>query len=684
MKANEKHLVRFLESPDVNFVIPVYQRNYNWKKEQCEQLFNDLVSVAKNDLTNHFFGTVVCIYNINGHNREYLIIDGQQRTTTISLLLLAIYNVLKEGNLDAKLNKDRIFNQYLFNQYLDDEAKVKLKLIKEDSYALKKIFANEDFIIDSNVTLNYQYFYERILTQEISIDALYAAIEKLMIVEIELKNGEDDPQLIFESLNSTGLDLTDADKVRNFILMGEVSEIQERFYDEYWYKIEKNTEYNVTLFLRDYLTMKENRITNINKIYMSFKNYVSGEEKGIEEHLKDILKFSKYYKKILNNDLGNEQASEIIKRINKLEVTVVNPFLIELLDDYENKIVSDDELVEVLSVIEIYIFRRIVCKIATNALNKIFMNLQKEIKSIENYKEQYVEVLKFILLNKKNSQRVPTNEEFKRNFFTNDFYNMKNKNKLYLLERLENFNNREKVDIENLLENNILTIEHIMPQKLTQSWKESLGKNHLEIHEKYLNTIGNLTLTGYNSSYSNKPFSEKKNAENGLSQSRLRLNKFASQTDEWKENDIINRATELYDLSQVIWPYYETKYICGKRNNNIFTLADDEDFTGIKVKKIKFKKQSKEVKSWTDLFKIICIKIYEYDKAGMYRFMGKEKMSSRNSRASDVKTDLREAFELDKNIFLELNMSTLTKLDVLRVIFDEYELDYNELEFETE
>ncbi|MCX0355311.1 DUF262 domain-containing protein, partial [Clostridium perfringens] len=255
MKANEKYLIRFLESSDKNFVIPVYQRNYDWKEEQCKQLYDDLVNMVKNDYKTHFWGTIVSIYNDSAKSREYLIIDGQQRITTISILLIAIYDILNKGILESKnIIKEKILNQYLINQYCNDESKIKLKPIKDDRKAFEHLINGRELIEESNITLNYRYFYNKIIYGEISIDELYDAIERLMIVEIELKNGEDDPQLIFESLNSTGLDLTDADKVRNFILMNQSAKTQEKLYNNYWNRVEKNTNYRVTQFIRDYLT----------------------------------------------------------------------------------------------------------------------------------------------------------------------------------------------------------------------------------------------------------------------------------------------------------------------------------------------------------------------------------------------------------------------------------------------
>ena len=536
MKANEKYLIRFLESSDTNFVIPVYQRNYDWKKEQCKQLYDDLVNMIKNNYKTHFFGTIVSIYNDSARSREYLIIDGQQRITTISLLLLAIYNLIESGRLKSdSIIKEKILNQYLINQYSNEGCKIKLKPIKEDRNAFEKLFSKDELIEESNITLNYNYFYERIILGEITIDELYSAVERLMIVEIELKNGEDDPQLIFESLNSTGLDLTDADKVRNFILMNKPSKKQEELYNNYWNKVEKNTNYLVTQFIRDYLTMKENKIPNINKIYVSFKKYIEENAIDIEVCLKDMLKFSTYYKSLITSNTSMKDADIIIKNINKLEVTVSYPFLLEVFDDYKNNEINEEELVEVLKIIESYIFRRIICKAPTNALNKVFMNLSKEIKKIDNYKENYLEIFKYILTNKKSSQRFPSEDEFKLKFLECDVYSWKSKNKIYLLEQLENYDNNEKVDIENLINEKKLSIEHIMPQTLTLSWKNALGEGYNEVYAKYIGTIGNLTLTGYNSSLSNKSFIEKRDMEKGFKDSRLKLNKYLSEIDGMKK-----------------------------------------------------------------------------------------------------------------------------------------------------
>lgn len=683
MKANEKYLIRFLESSDTNFVIPVYQRNYDWKKEQCKQLYDDLVSMIKNDYKTHFFGTIVSIYNDSARNREYLIIDGQQRITTISLLLRAIYDIVDTGRLKShNIIKEKILNQYLINQYSSEECKIKLKPIKEDREAYEKLFNRDELVEESNVTANYKYFYERIIDGEITIDELYSAVERLMIVEIELKNGEDDPQLIFESLNSTGLDLTDADKVRNFILMNQPSKIQEELYNNYWHKVEKNTDYEVTKFIRDYLTMKENKIPNKSEIYVSFKRYIENENFNIEECLQDMLKFSIYYKGIINNSLGIKKADKLLSDINKLEVTVSYPFLLEVIDDFNNGLITEEDLIEILKTVESYVMRRIICKAPTNALNKVFMNLCKEIKKIPSYKDNYVDILKYVLLNKKSSQRFPNEEEFKVKFLECDVYSWKSKNKVFLLEQLENYDNNETVDIENLINDNKLSIEHIMPQTLTPSWKNALGNNFNEIHTKYLGTIGNLTLTGYNSKMSNRTFVEKRDMEKGFKESRLRLNKYLSEIDEWNEDTIKVRAEKLFSVAAKIWSYPVVDYSFEDENSNTFSLEDNDDFTNTSVEKFSFLGERIKVTSWTELYENVCRSLYELDPLPLVR-LTKNKLNDEcmNKRFANKEEGLRTAFKVGEDVYLEKNLSTEAKLHTLRVIFSEYGIEYRDLSF---
>lgn len=685
MKAGEKEFLRFLEGTDKNFIIPVYQRNYNWKKEQCKRLFDDLEDIINSNFRTHFLGSVVSIYSMG---QEYLIIDGQQRITTMSILLMAMYNIIKEQCIETTYlrSEEKIMDAYLINRYArNDEDKIKLRPIIEDRKAYNKLFDSDgELIEDSNITINYNYFYNRILEGTVSIDDLYKAIEKLIIVEIELKSGEDDPQLIFESLNSTGLDLSEADRVRNFILMGESSHTQENYYNNYWYKIEKNTDYRVSDFIRDYLTIKERSIPNKNKVYMSFKKYVSDSGITIEELLKDLLKFSKYYNHILKSNTNDKQIDDILFRLNKLEVFVSYPFLLEVFDDYNSDILIKEQFINVLTIIESFILRRIICDVPTNALNKIFMSLCKEIKKFKDYKSKYDEILGYILIGKKSSQRFPDDNEFKRSFLVKDIYNLKSKNKFYLLERLENFENKERVNIEELVDTNELNVEHIMPQTLTNKWKSELGINYEDTYNRYLHTIGNITLTGYNSKMSNKSFSEKRDMDKGFKDSRLYLNKYISNLEYWNEDTIIKRAENLFDRSLKIWRYPDFGYEkLENTNENTFSLSDEDmNFTGENVVSFEIFKEVYKVSSWKEFYEKLANTLYDLDKVKfkdiIRRNYGKDPID--NKKSTEVKK-LRVPIKIGEDMYLESNLNTEAKLYMMRFLIKEFDLSLDDVNF---
>lgn len=685
LKAGEKEFLRFLEGSDKNFIIPVYQRNYNWKKDQCKRLFDDLEEIVNSGFRTHFLGSVVSIYSMG---QEYLIIDGQQRITTMSILLLAIYNVIKDKSIETKylISEEKIMDAYLINKYSrDDINRIKLKPIIEDRNAYNKLFKNnKELVEDSNITNNYYYFYNRILEGSISVDDLFRAIEKLIIVEIELKSGEDDPQLIFESLNSTGLDLSEADRIRNFVLMGETSDIQEKFYNEYWYKIEKNTYYNVSNFIRDYLTIKERYIPNKNKVYFSFRKYISNSGKNIEEILNDLLKFSKYYNCIVDANANDKKINEILSRINRLEIFVSYPFLLEVFDDFSRGILNTEQFKNVLQIIESFILRRVICDVPTNALNKIFMNLGREIKKYSDYKSKYDEILGYILINKKYSQRFPDNEEFIKMFLIKDIYNLKAKNKLYLLERLENYDNVERVNVEELVNTNELNIEHIMPQTLNLQWKKDLGDKYEETYKKYIHTIGNITLTGYNSKLSNRCFKEKRDMEKGYKDSRLYLNKYLSKIDIWNAEEIIKRAKILIERGLEIWKYPAYGYQqLDKSDEKTFTL-DEEDinFTGESVVSVNISGNIYKVSSWKEFYEILSNFLYDFDPIKFRELANKSfEKESIDNKISNESSRLRRSMKIAEGIYLEENLSTESKLSMMRFLLKEFDVNLESISF---
>ena len=679
MIAKEGYIVRFLDGSDKKFVIPVYQRPYSWKKSNCELLIKDLLEVYKRGYKSHFFGSIVYVENDIGGCNEYIIIDGQQRITTVSLLLLAIRNYITDNNLEIGINTNKITTAYLTDEYADSAKKLKLKLVQGDDDAYDRLIEKTQPIANNNVTVNYNYFYE-ILTNlsNADIKGLYDAILKLMIVNISLNphNG-DDPQLIFESLNSTGLDLEEADKIRNYVLMKMSSSQQERIYKNYWEKLEnKVSKEDINKFIRHYLAVKTRELSNENKLYFAFKSY---REKNstllIEDILNDILIYADFYNKIKNAKISDKtHYLNTIARINKLEVNTVTPLLFDLFYAKNQGGLSEDEMSECVSVIESYIARRIICGLPTSALNKIFVGMGAEIqKYIDKNGATFIDALKYSVLSKTGKSRFPTDHDFAEKFIVYELYNAKPNTRKYFFERLENYNNRERIAVEEQIYNGELTIEHVMPQTLTKEWKESLGEKWELIHSKYIDTIGNLTLTAYNSDYSNLMFVKKKTlADKGFDFSKLSLNSYIKNCDTWSETQITKRAAELYSWAEKIWQTPITNFM-PDIVEEWATLDDEIDFTNKTVLKINLLGDEIACDNITDAYKKVNATLYMLDPV---LFANIE-----NNYHSELSSDLRSPFELNAAMFIETNLSSQHKINILRELFDSFNLDYQDLKF---
>ncbi len=510
MEAKEATLLRFFEENQNNqFVIPIYQRLYSWKKEQCEQLWDDIIKIGGNDKMNgHFIGSILYVLDGNTHsNNPLLIIDGQQRLTTITLLFIALRNHLSdEVKILEKFSHEKI-ESYLINSDKDGDKKFRLILSESDKDTLLSLI-DKDRRKPSEPSLkiveNFKLFEEWIRKNTDKLETIFKGLEKLMIVWIALKKEKDDPQLIFESMNSKGIELTQTDLIRNYIIMETEVEKQEDFYNQYWRAMEEDFKQNETLFnqfVRHYLTIKTREIPNINKVYEAFKRYQ--QERGIETEalLQDLQKYCGYFCQIVfkkEADKADKDLNEALSFLVDLERDVIYPLLLELYSDYSDGVLSKQDFIPIIALTESYICRRAVCGLGTNGLNKIFASFTKKIN-----KDQYLESIKAHFLSLETTKgKFPKDSEFKNLFITIDFYNLKEKK--YFFERLENFDTEEPVNTQKC------TIEHIMPQTLTEEWKRDLGGNFQAIHDKYLHTIGNLTLTGYNEKYSNNSFQEKK------------------------------------------------------------------------------------------------------------------------------------------------------------------------------
>ncbi|GAA8151934.1 hypothetical protein HpBT121_07740 [Helicobacter pylori] len=479
-------------------------------------------------MNGHFIGSILYVINnkTSYSNNVLLIIDGQQRLTTITLLLTALRN-----HLSDEVKRKEIEDHYLINSDKDGDKKFRLILSESDKDTLLSLIDEDKrkpSEPSSKIVENFKLFGEWISKNTNKLETIFKGLEKLMIVEIALKKGKDDPQLIFESMNSKGMELTQTDLIRNYILMGLEPEKQEIFYKKYWRAMEEDFKQNETLFnqfVRHYLTIKTRETPNIKKVYVAFKDYRQKEGIGIEDLLKDLQKYCGYFCQIAFKKEADKDLNKALGFLVDLEMDVIYPLLLELYSDYSDGVLSKADFIPIIALIESYICRRAVCGLGTNSLNKVFPSFTKHIQKDEYFKSLEVH---FGSLTEK--QRFPNNDEFKDCFITIDFYNFKKRNIFF--ERLENFDRKERVYTHEY------TTEHIMPQTLTEEWGRDLGENFQEIHNKYLNTIGNLTKTGYNSEYSDKSFKEKQGMEKGFKNSPLRLNQSLRDLESFGEEEI--------------------------------------------------------------------------------------------------------------------------------------------------
>lgn len=683
MKGSELRLIEYMEGSKKRFIIPVYQRNYDWKIENCKQLYDDLIQVIKNNSKTHFFGSIVSVYEPSGRNTEFLIIDGQQRLTTMSLLFLAMYNLLEEKIIiseDESL-KDQIYEDFLVDKYQPQEKRMKLKPIKNDQKAFSKLFnSKDDYIKDSNLTINYSYFYERIQKQEITIDELFDAICRLEIINITLNN-EDNPQLIFESLNSTGLDLSEGDKIRNYILMGLPKQKQDEYYEKYWNCIEKCTKYDVSSFIRDYLSVKQLVIPSQKKVYINFKKYVEDSSLKIIEILEDLLSYAKRYNILLCGKTSSKELNSCINRLNRLETTVTRPFFLEVLRLYDENQINLNEVAEAFSITESYLFRRTICDLPTNALNKIFLLLNREIMRYDGTDSNYIEKLKFALLSKKDRARFPNDDDFSLMFTEKPIYQMNSKNKIYILERLENFGTLEDKDIYRHYDEGEYSIEHIMPQHLTPAWIKELGDSYEEIHDTWLHRIANLTLTAYNSKYSNSTFVEKKTMKNGFEDSGIRLNTYVSKKDKWTLAELRDRNDYLLKRALDIWAFPSTNYKPQEKQLDSYTLDDEASFlSGRQIAKFVYKGTEQPVVSWVEMYTKVLRALYLEDKT----IITKIALSTDDELSIHFSTNKRifkKCDEIGDNVYVQTNTNTQSKLSVLNRLYKLYGMDPTDLVF---
>ena len=512
MKATEIPILRFLQEPKQVFV-PIFQRRYSWEEKHCKQLWEDVLRVGKDDkIKHHFLGSIVYMEQellMIGAIPRYLVIDGQQRLTTLSLLLAALRRAIDDRDSDIGITPTKLSNYYLFNEHEEGTLRYKQLLTQSDEETLTYLLEDGKLPPTNASPLlveSYEFFEKEI--KKVDLKTVYTGLQKLMIVSVALDRAVDNPQLIFESLNSTGISLSQADLIRNYVLMGQDLEFQKRLYENYWFPMERlfgKKEYTARFdrFMRDYLTLKMRQIPRIQNVYEAFKvqypSYEIGNSVRLEEIVKDISRYAKHFVDITLLKEEDPKLRACLADFVELRAEVAYPFLLEVYDDCAKSVIEKEDLIKILRLVESYVFRRSVCGIPTNVLNKLFATLMDEDRVD---KDKYLESLNNVFRNLQTYRRYPTDAEFKQAFNTKDVYNFTRRN--YLLRKLESFERKEPVPITDY------TIEHVMPRTLTETWQQELGEDFQRIHDVWLHKIGNLTLTGYNPDYSNLSFEKKR------------------------------------------------------------------------------------------------------------------------------------------------------------------------------
>ena len=558
MKATEANLLGFLKrSPQ--FVIPIYQRTYSWTERECRQLWDDILRTGSNDaIPAHFTGSIVYIekglYHVSSQS-SLLVIDGQQRLTTVMLILEALARRVGAGEPVDGFSAKKLRSYYLLNPLEEGERGFKLLLTQTDKQSLLALMQQKPEPAESSlrVAKNFAFFEERVhALGTVGLAPLCKGLAKLTIVDIALSRDQDNPQLIFESMNSTGRELSQADLIRNFILMGLDPVHQTRLYEEHWRPMEiafgqEAYDTHFDGFMRHYLTFKTGEIPNVRAVYEAFKGHARSPEvatAGVDTLVADIHTFAGYYCAMALDKEQDDNLAPPFRDLHELRVDVAFPFLLELYDDYAQTRLPKADFVHAIRLIEAYVFRRAVCAIPTNSLNKTFATFGRVLK-----KDRYIQNIKAYLLSLPSSsyRRFPSDEEFKREMSVRDLYNFPRRS--YWLRRLENHDRKERVPVDEY------TIEHIMPQNenLSIAWREAIGSEWQQVQERLLHTLGNLTLTGYNSEYSDRPFAEKRDMQGGFNESPLRLNEGLGVLDTWNENTILQRAERLAAQAVQVW-----------------------------------------------------------------------------------------------------------------------------------
>lgn len=657
------------------FKVPVYQRNYDWSNVQCEKLYQDIMLAHERD-HKHFTGTIVYIVGLNGSNlSEVLIIDGQQRMTTVYILLKALYDAAK--GVSTRIEEE--IQEVMFNRNCEEKYKVKLKPIKSDNEQLLLLIKDkiDDMDRNSNIYKNYIFFktmIEETLNNGYELGDILDGIKKLEMVEIILdKSQGDEPQKIFESINSTGLDLSLADLIRNFLLMDD--ENQDELYENYWSEIEKNVGYrNLGDFVINFLNSQIPRAVNTKNAYQLFKKHCEQNKLSHEDVLKQLKKTSRYYGAFIGeNNCYSKEITGCLRSFCMIKQTTVLPLIFRIFTDYEDGHIDDKTLCKVLNYLLTYYVRITACEINKN-LAKFMKSMYDRIIDGSTYDDYYERFVVF-LNDLKANDRMPTDKEFKAALINKPLY--KKPICKFVLSVIEN-STKEHIDVSNL------TIEHILPQKENAVvWKKEIGEDYSKVYENYLHTLGNLTITGHNSELGTKSFNDKKDIIRENSKAVI-LNREVLSADTWNEKAILHRAEVLASLLIKQFNYEDIHSDSIDNNDSGFSLDSGLNLTNTKPDSFTFVGEYTKVSSWAEVLAKFMSVAYELDTPLLSDLAAKNYIipNASNVYISNDKRKMRKAKEIDRSgIFYESNLSANTIVSFIRDILLQMELEPDEFTF---
>lgn len=678
----------FIDKNLRQYSIPVYQRNYEWSAEQCEKLFEDILQAHELDRF-HFTGSVVYSLLKNENKIDYyVIIDGQQRLTTIYILIKALIDVA-ETDSEKEALTSVLFNVDKFKKYnIDDSSKLKLKPIKSDNKQLLYLMANQIDKMDksSGIYKNYDLFCRLIRDaleedENLTIERIYDGIEHLSCAMIKLEEEEKGKeQEIFERINSTGVPLNLADKIRNFVLMTEVD--QDRLYEEYWLVMEQLLgNDHLSDFFLDYLNFKLDGFTREKEAYDNFKILFKEESYTNETMLEELLHYAKQYDIFLNGSKNlSKDINKALSGLRKLKQTTVYLFLFDVFDDFEDDIIDENELSEVLHLLLNYSIRRLICEVGSNSLRGLYKTLYGRAFNREENKKHYYDSIVSFLTQLTSKDAIPSDEIFVLALKERNLYR-KNALCKYLLAAIEN-QGKEKIETDSL------SIEHIMPQNknLSKSWQNMLGENWEQVHDRYLHTLGNLTLTGYNSELGDKPFDVKKdmleNPENPTHITILYTD--VLDKEEWNENTIIERAKRLTKTILKLFPIKpaETVIDFSDPRYQEYKATDPKNATYKYVNYYELLGERVTIDSFAAMVRSVALKLYDLD-SSVIKKMAKNSESFNGWIVPAFSYDvdkIKGDYELKKGtgIYISTGYSAADCIWFIRDLLKRYDLDLEE------